>query len=111
MAEPLTGEGIYYAVKSAKIAAHTVHQALKGDCPDLSSYTEKINTQIAQDLKYASQLARLLYRFPRPCFHFFVRSPTVQRAMANTLFGRSTFHTLHGELVKASPRILLSALR
>jgi geranylgeranyl reductase family protein len=111
LAEPLTGEGIYYAVKSAKIAAHTVQQALNGDRPDLSSYTERINAQIAHDLKYAGRLARLLYRFPRPCFHFFVRSPAVQRAVTNTILGRSTFRTLHAELVKTSPRILLSALR
>jgi geranylgeranyl reductase family protein len=111
LAEPMTGEGIYYAVKSAKIAAHTVQQSLKGDRADLSSYTEKINTQIAQDLKYADRLARLLYRFPRLCYHFFVKSPTVQQAVASAIFGRSTFHTLHGELVRASPRILLSALR
>jgi geranylgeranyl reductase family protein len=111
LAEPLTGEGIYYAVKSAKIAAHTVQQALIGDRPDLSSYTETVNAQIAHDLKYASRLARLLYRFPRPCFHLFVRNPAVQQAVANTIFGRSTFQTLHGELVRTSPRILLSALR
>jgi len=111
LAEPMTGEGIYYAVRSAKIAADTICQTLQNNQADLSSYTARINAEITRDLKYAKRLATLLYRFPRLCFHFFVRSPRVQRGMANVLCGRSSFENLSHELSAASPQILLSGMR
>lgn len=110
LAEPMTGEGIYYAVRSGKIAADTIFQALENNQQGLASYTERIDAEITQDLKYAKRLATLLYRFPRLCFHFFVRSPRVQRGVANVLCGRSSFEHLNRELVAASPEILISGL-
>jgi geranylgeranyl reductase family protein len=111
LAEPMTGEGIYYAVRSANIAADTICQTLQNNQADLSSYTARINAEITRDLKYAKRLATLLYRFPRLCFHFFVRSPRVQRGMANVLCGRSSFENLSHELSAASPQILISGMR
>lgn len=111
LAEPMTGEGIYYAVRSAKIAADTIHQALQNYQKDLSSYTERVHAGITRDLKYAKRLATLLYLFPRLCFHFFVRSPRIQRGVANVLCGRSSFENLSHELSAASPQILISGMR
>ncbi len=110
LAEPMTGEGIYYAVRSARIAAEVVYQALQNDLQDLSTYTERINSEIARDLKYAKRLAALLYRFPRLCFHFFVRSPRVQRGVTDALCGRSSFEELDHELRAASLKILISGM-
>jgi geranylgeranyl reductase family protein len=111
LAEPLTGEGIYYAVKSAKIAAHTTHQALENDRGDLSTYTRRVHEEITQDLKYADRLAALFYRFPRLCYGLFVKSPSIQWEMANVLRGRSSFRNLHGEILKTGPKLLLAGLR
>jgi geranylgeranyl reductase family protein len=110
LAEPMTGEGIYYAVRSAKIAAETIYQALQNDQEDLSTYTERIDAEITRDLKYAKRMAALLYRFPRLCFHFFVRSPKVQRGVVDVLCGRSTFERLQHQLRAAAPEILLSGV-
>ncbi len=111
LAEPMTGEGIYYAVRSAKIAADTIYQALQKGQEDLSTYTERINAEITRDLKYARRMAALLYRFPRLCFHFFVRSTRVQWGMADVLCGRSSFENLDRELRAASVEILISGMR
>ena len=111
LAEPLTGEGIYYAVKSAKIAAETVLQALESSLGDLSSYTVQVNAEITRDLKYARLLAGLFYHLPRLCFHFLVRSPRVQRGVADVLCGRASFESLQYQLLKHSPHILLAGLR
>jgi geranylgeranyl reductase family protein len=111
LAEPMTGEGIYYAVRSAQIAADTIHKALLDRSKDLSSYTETVNAEIAHDLRYAKRLAGLLYRFPRLCYHLFVSNPTAQRSVAETLCGRSAFEALYRESLTSVPKLLLSALR
>jgi geranylgeranyl reductase family protein len=111
LAEPMTGEGIYYAVRSAQIAADTIQKALLDHSADLSSYSERVNTELAGDLKYARLLASLVYRFPELGFHLFVRSPAVQWGVAHTLCGRSSFKGLCRELLKSAPRVLFSGLR
>ena len=104
LAEPMTGEGTYCAVRSAQVAADTVRKALLDHGTDLSSYSERINAKIASDLKYAKRLASLLY-------HFFVRSPAVQWGVAHVLCGRSSFKGLYRELLKSAPQVLFSGLR
>ena len=110
IAEPMTGEGIFYAVRSGKMAADAVCEALQADQPDLSSYTNAIDLEITRDLAYARRLSALLYRFPRLCFHFFVGSPIVQRGVADVLYGSSSFRELYRGLLKRAPRILLDGL-
>ena len=111
LAEPMTGEGIYYAVKSGQIAATTICDALRNSAIDLTSYTSCINEEITQDLKYARRLAWLLYRFPGLCFRFFVRSSLVERRVADVLYGRSTYQSLYYDLLRSGPKILLDGLR
>jgi geranylgeranyl reductase family protein len=111
LAEPLTGEGIYYAVRSAKIAADVIDRALQEDAVDLSPYSAQVNAEISHDLRYARTFAGLLYRLPRLCYHFFVKSPTVQWGVADVIYGRSSFEHLYRTLLKTSPRILLAGLR
>jgi geranylgeranyl reductase family protein len=111
LAEPMTGEGIYYAVRSAQIAADAIQKALPHHSADLSSHSERVNTELAGDLKYARLLAGLLYRFPALGFHLLVRSPTMQWGVAHALSGRSSFKGLCRELLKSAPRVLLSGLR
>jgi len=111
LAEPLTGEGIYYAIKSAKLAARIIYQGLLDNSLGLSRYTQQINAQITRDFKYARLLASLLYHLPQLSFHFFVRSPLVRWGIADVLYGNSTFAQLFYRLLRNSPKILISTLR
>jgi geranylgeranyl reductase family protein len=111
LAEPMTGEGIYYAMKSAKFAAGTINQVLNDSPLDLSSYSQQVNAQITRDFKYARRLANLLYRLPRLCFYFVVRSPGVRWGITEVLYGNSTFERFFHQLLKSSPRLVLAALR
>jgi geranylgeranyl reductase family protein len=111
LAEPMTGEGIFYAVKSAKIGAKVIRQALEDGSLDLSSYTAEINARITRDLKYARLLANFVYSLPRLNYHFFVRNPGVQSGLADVLYGTATFRQLFLQLLRNGPRILLAGLR
>jgi geranylgeranyl reductase family protein len=111
LAEPITGEGIYYAVRSAGIAADVICRALQEGTDDLSSYSMQISADITHDLHYARRLAGLLYRLPRLAYRFFVSSPMVQSGMADVIYGRTSFEQMCGHLLKNAPRVLFSALR
>jgi flavin-dependent dehydrogenase len=43
LAEPLTGEVIYYAIKSAELAARIIYHSLQDNSLGLSRYTQQIN--------------------------------------------------------------------
>ncbi len=110
LAEPMTGEGIYYAIKSAKLAARVIDHCLQDNSLDLSRYTQQINAQVTRDFKYARLLASLLYHLPQLSFRFFVRSPLVRSGIADVLVGNSTFAQLFYQLLRNSPKILISTL-
>jgi geranylgeranyl reductase family protein len=110
LAEPLTGEGIYYAVRSGQIAADVIHGALN-NVADLSAYSAQVNAEIVRDLRYARLLANVFYRLPRLGYRFFIKSPIVRRGVADVIYGRSSFERLFRKLLKNSPRVLWAGLR
>jgi len=111
LAEPMTGEGIFYAIKSAKLAARIIYQVLEDNTFDLSPHTQQINDQITRGFKYAHRLARFLCRFPRSCWYFSARSLIVRWGIADVPNGNTTFEQLFYQFLKTSPEILLSARR
>jgi geranylgeranyl reductase family protein len=111
LAEPLTGEGIYYAVRSAKIAADVIYEALQGKAADLSSYTAQVNAGMVRDLRYARLLANVFYRLPRLGYRLFIKSPVVRWGVADVIYGRLSFEELFRKLLKNSPRVLWAGLR
>jgi geranylgeranyl reductase family protein len=111
LAEPLTGEGIYYAVRSGQIAADVIYGALQDNVADLSSYSAQVNAEIVRDLRFARLLANVFYRLPRLGYRFFIKSPIVQSGVADVIYGRSSFERLFRMLLKNSARVLLAGLR
>jgi len=63
-AEPLLGEGIYFAIKSGQIAAEIAEKACRSgrfDCVSLSTYQRLCESAFGIDLDFAYRLARLSY--------------------------------------------------
>jgi len=57
--EPLTGEGIFYALKSAQIAAKHLKDFLTGNPTALKNYERNINQEILPELKTAYLLKKI----------------------------------------------------
>ena len=66
-AEPLFGEGIYFALKSGRLAAGAILEKGSGSSP-LAMYRGRLRRMIL-DLQLHRLGAGLLYRFPRLSFH------------------------------------------
>lgn len=88
--DPFTGEGIYYAIRSARIAAAMLEAALQERSPALALYGERIDQELMPELE-CSKVLRELFNL-RPAF-FHRRIATRERwwnAMVKILRGERT---------------------
>lgn len=68
LTNPLSGEGIYYAIKSAQLAAPVVDKCLKDDEIDLKPYQDKVDSQIMPVFKEARAQRSFYTLFPNSYF-------------------------------------------
>ena len=75
LVDPLTGEGIRHAIESGRMAAEAIiHNRIEG-------YSQRIHEAIGRDMDWAAKLARVLYSWPGPCFHWLVRHRPIFKDM------------------------------
>jgi geranylgeranyl reductase family protein len=63
--DPLTGEGIYYAIRSGIIAAQVIGRCLSQSQYDMTGYKLAIRSELGRSLQIAMKLSALFYAFPR----------------------------------------------
>lgn len=109
LVDPITGEGIYYALRSAELLAETL--------PDLTAYGERIRADCVDDLERASRLydrfysGRFLGRsFPHRMVQLARRSPTIRTCLSNLIAGNQRYRGLRGKLLWSVPRVGFEAL-
>ncbi len=110
LADPWLGEGLYYAVASAQIAATVIEELLAQGRADLSIYTQRVNTELVQQLAYARRFANIVYRFPQFGSQLLSKSSLMQNLIFGTIRGDYTFHALNRLLLQSMPRIGWQAL-
>ena len=64
LADPLLGEGVYYAHKSAQLAAEAVMQSYHEPPAVLKDYTRHLNRAIIAELKYARIGRQIIFSLP-----------------------------------------------
>lgn len=64
-ADPLLGEGIYYAHKTAQLAVDAVIQARGHFRMAETIYSQMLNKNITQELRYAKKIRHLLFSIPK----------------------------------------------
>jgi geranylgeranyl reductase family protein len=72
LTDPLTGEGIYYAIRSGRIAAEVCKDYLEGKVSSLAPYSEKVNEELMSELLEADRVKYLFNGFSRRV-HCFIR--------------------------------------
>lgn len=94
LADALSGEGIYHALRSGGLAAEVITAYLAGQTPDLSTYTQRVQAEMLPELKAARRLANLFFG---PT-HFFwlrvLRSERALRALGDAVTGRRSYPEL-----------------
>ena len=94
LTDTLIGEGIYYAIKSARLAAPVITGFLKGDISDLQDYEKAIDREVMPELGAARNLARLSTWLPYLRFRLLRDSDWVWRALCRIVRGEQTYASL-----------------
>lgn len=96
LVDPITREGIYFALRSGELAADAV---LSGSH---TSYRERIHDEIAADLALAARYKAGFYRprFTRLFIDGLRRSTGIRDVMADLVAGRQAYSTLKWSLIR-----------
>jgi geranylgeranyl reductase family protein len=98
LVDPVTGEGIHNAVRSARIAAPVIEHYLQGNSANLKEYEAAVDKQIMPELRAARALARAFAWFPGLVFDAVESSDRLWNACCRLLRGEDTYVTLKRRL-------------
>ena len=104
LVDPITGEGIYYAFKSAQILSETI------ETPD--QYAAKVGTGIGRELQRASRMYKRFYRgrflggdFKKRTVQFSRRSRTLRTILGDLISGNQSYLSLKKKLLFSAPSV------
>jgi geranylgeranyl reductase family protein len=104
LVDPITGEGIYYAFKSAQLLAETIDQP--------NQYEAKVRMTIGRELERSSRMYKRFYRgrffgadFKKRTIQFSRRSRTIRTILGNLIAGSQSYLSLKKKLVLSVPSI------
>jgi len=86
LVDPLSGDGMYEAFVSARLAAETVVELLEGRASGLEGYAPKLEAELGRALAASWKAKRALERFPRLVFGV-ARLPLVWGVVSSFLRG------------------------
>jgi len=84
---PLTGEGIYYAIRSAQLAAPVIAGALQADTINLKDYQQAVDSQLMHGLEQGRAISKIFSQSPRFYFDLVKRSDIVWMHICQALLG------------------------
>jgi geranylgeranyl reductase family protein len=111
LADPWLGEGIYYAIRSANLAADAISGAFQSGFFDFSSYSRHINAEIVSDFTVARRIARWVYRYPYQATRLLSRSNLMQNDVFIKIRGDLNFEKLWRHLMFKLPIIVAQYIR
>ncbi|MFO8060877.1 MAG: NAD(P)/FAD-dependent oxidoreductase [Bacillota bacterium] len=101
LADPLTGEGIYSALRSAQLAAAEIISALKRGRFDLRRYAEAVREQMGPEIRAAALLGRLVFRWPGAVHRLLRTSPAMMNTVMSMVQGETSCLQAHATLIEA----------
>ena len=94
LCDPLTGEGIYYAIRSAQLAAQVIEDCLTNDRAELENYQEAVDREMVSELRVARVLSRLFVRFPHVAFGMLKQSDRAWKTECGLLSGELKYSNI-----------------
>ncbi len=91
LTDVLTGEGIYWAMKSGMIAAEVIRERIGGKTADLSLYSRRIDSEIMPEMLEAKNICRLFNAMPLRIHHWVRDRERVWKAFGKVLRGERSF--------------------
>ncbi|HEX5431936.1 MAG TPA: FAD-dependent oxidoreductase [Bryobacteraceae bacterium] len=107
LVDPITGEGIYYAIRSGDLASRVLLNDLHGIVEKAGAYRALLAREFAHDLEFAAALAKRVFlgRFvfrtvPQRMVEFMRRSPRFRDLMQDLFAGTQPYLDLRSRLLR-----------
>ncbi len=107
LVDPITGEGLYYAIRSADLAARSLLSEAGAMLEKVDLYRRLIRHDFTSDLEFGSRLAKRIFlgRFlfgavPSRMVQFTRSSPRFSAVMRDLFAGKQSYQTLKRRLLK-----------
>jgi geranylgeranyl reductase family protein len=104
--DPMTGEGIYYAIRSGQMAGEAIVKAIKEDKKWISGYREALEYNLFQDLRVALKLAKATYRFPSLAYNVLKSNKNLGLLYLYILAGNAHYRAFSREMIDGIRRRL-----
>jgi geranylgeranyl reductase family protein len=108
LVDPITGEGLYYAIRSADLAAQTILNDSSGDlAAKPAAYGRLLRRDFTHDLEFGSRLAKRIFNgqflmgaVPARMVQFTRRSPRFSAVMQDLFAGKQPYIGLKQRLLR-----------
>ncbi|HOK40488.1 MAG TPA: geranylgeranyl reductase family protein [bacterium] len=97
LVDSLSGEGIYYALKSGELAAISILQTEKKE-NNIDNYNNLLKDKIINNLIYSEKFANLFYKFPYISYKLGVKNKEVCSLFCEMLIGKIFYNELYEKL-------------
>ena len=89
--DPLTGEGIYYAIRSGMLAAAAILQSNEQSIPPSDLYQRAVRADFFENLTWALFFARFIHRFNKLSYQMLRHYPDLGTLYLQVLEGEETY--------------------
>jgi flavin-dependent dehydrogenase len=107
LVDPITGEGLYYAIRSADLAARSLLSEVGGLTEKMAQYRQLLRRDFAADLEFGSRLAKRVFlgsflygSVPTRMVQFTRRSPRFSAVMQDLFAGKQPYLGLKKRLLR-----------
>ena len=111
LVDPMSGEGIYAAFVSGRLAADAVRTFLDNKDPDLFPYEAAVERELMREIRAAGVLRDAYHYTPKPCYWALERSEALRRSMCQLITGEKTYEGFMRQLGPLSRLLAFWAAR
>ncbi len=98
LVDALTGEGIYYALVSGRLAGQTIARVLNGELTSVSHYEKLLQDNILSNLHWSCRIARLFYDHPEFFYQWVLGNRFLQEQLKKITSGLTTYQSLQQDI-------------
>jgi flavin-dependent dehydrogenase len=91
LVDPLSGEGIYAAFVSGRLAGEAVLPFLEGKANTLAAYEAGVERELMGDIRAAELLRDAYHYTPRPCYFAMRHSTLFRRSLCQLITGEKSY--------------------
>ncbi len=90
LVDPFLGEGIYYAIRTAKAAAAAITDCVRTGSADLGAYQKWVEEELYPEFMAADKMSGLVYNYPRLWYKLLEKEPDIMQRYYDVIRGRES---------------------